>query len=222
MAFFQTRPFSACDQRSRIARGVNPSLMNDRHVAAQIAHVGDDVRGENDDDVLADGAEQVVKAHALFGIEAGGGLVDDDEPRISQQRLRDAEALLHAAGKAAQRLVAVIPEIGLPQQRLHHVAPLLGVLDAFQRGEMRQQTFGRDLGIESELLRQDSQASCALHLSGASTSMPSMRALPLSASCSVASVRMSVDLPAPFGPSSPNMPCGMDSETSCNACVPLG
>ena len=88
------------------------------------------------------------------GIEAGRGLVDDDEPRISQQRLRDAEALLHAAGKAAQRLVAMVPQVGLPQQRLHHLAPLLGILDALQRSEVRQQALGRDLGIQSKLLRQ--------------------------------------------------------------------
>ena len=154
MAFFHTRPFSACDQRGRIARGVHPSLMNDGHVAAQVADVGDDVRGENDDDVLADGAEQIVEAHALFGVEAGGGLVDDDEPRIAQQRLRDAEALLHAAGIAAQRLVAMVPQVGLPQQGVDHIAPLLGVLDALQRCEVRQQRFGRDLRIQPELLRQ--------------------------------------------------------------------
>src|SRR6476620_10890993 len=45
---------------------------------------------------------------------------------------------------------------------------------------------------------------------------------PESASCSVAIVRISVDLPAPFGPSSPNMPVGIVSETSCSALTPLG
>src|SRR6185295_6393203 len=34
-------------------------------------------------------------------------------------------------------------------------------------------------------------------------------------------VRISVDLPAPFGPSSPNMPVGIASETSCSALTPL-
>ena len=45
---------------------------------------------------------------------------------------------------------------------------------------------------------------------------------PLSGSCKVAMVRMSVDLPAPLGPSSPYMPCGMVSETSSSARTPLG
>src|SRR5919197_6230222 len=34
-------------------------------------------------------------------------------------------------------------------------------------------------------------------------------------------MRMSVDLPAPLGPSNPNMPCGMASETSSSARVPF-
>src|SRR5438067_2855774 len=45
---------------------------------------------------------------------------------------------------------------------------------------------------------------------------------PASASCSVAIVRINVDLPAPFGPSSPNMPVGIVSETSCSALTPFG
>ena len=47
--------------------------------------------------------------------------------------------------------------------------------------------------------------------------MSSSVALPSSALWSVASVRISVDLPAPFGPSSPNMPAGIVSETSSSA-----
>src|SRR4051812_50011822 len=35
-------------------------------------------------------------------------------------------------------------------------------------------------------------------------------------------VRISVDLPAPFGPSRPNMPVGIVSETSCSALTPFG
>ena len=44
---------------------------------------------------------------------------------------------------------------------------------------------------------------------------------PESGSCSVAIVRMSVDLPAPFGPSRPNMPVGIVSETFLSACTPF-
>ena len=85
---------------------------------AQLADVLDDVRGEDDHAVLAQLAEQVQEAHALGRVEAGGRLVDDDEPRVAEQRHRDAEALPHAAGEAAELLLAHVPEVGLPQQRL--------------------------------------------------------------------------------------------------------
>jgi len=37
----------------------------------------------------------------------------------------------------------------------------------------------------------------------------------------VAMMRIKVDLPAPFGPSKPNMPVGMLSETLLSAAVPF-
>ena len=57
----------------------------------------------------ADGAEQIEKAVALRRVQAGGRLVDDDQPGIGEQRLRDPEALLHAAGVSGERLLADIP-----------------------------------------------------------------------------------------------------------------
>src|SRR3954466_6735702 len=45
--------------------------------------------------------------------------------------------------------------------------------------------------------------------------------LPESGSCSVARIRINVDLPAPLGPSSPNMPRGIVRDTSLSAVVPF-
>ena len=45
--------------------------------------------------------------------------------------------------------------------------------------------------------------------------------VPVSGSWSVAMVRMRVDLPAPLGPNSPNMPLGIERETSRSAWMPL-
>jgi hypothetical protein len=56
----------------------------------------------------------------------------------------------------------------------------------------------------------------------AMTSMSPKRIVPLVGVCSVATARISVDLPAPFGPSSPYMPFGMDRVTSSSARVPFG
>ena len=144
-------------QRLRLAGQQHASLVDDRHVRAQVAHVGDDVRGQDDDDVLADVREQVVEAHALLGVEAGGRLVDDDELRVAEQRLRDAEALAHAAGEAAQRLLAHVVQVGLLQQRRDDVAPRRLVVEALQAREVVEQFLGRDFRIHAEILRQVAQ-----------------------------------------------------------------
>ena len=60
--------------------------------------------------------EQVVEAQALLGIEAGGGLVDDDEARIAGDRLRDAEALAHAARVALHRALGGEGEVHALEQ----------------------------------------------------------------------------------------------------------
>jgi hypothetical protein len=72
---------------------------------AQLRDVLHDVRGEDDDAVLADLAQQVEEAHALGRVEPRGGLVDDDELRVAEQRDGDAEALAHAARVAAEPLL---------------------------------------------------------------------------------------------------------------------
>ena len=45
--------------------------------------------------------------------------------------------------------------------------------------------------------------------------------VPAVGACSVATVRIRVDLPAPLGPSRPNIPRGIDRLTSSSATVPL-
>lgn len=47
--------------------------------------------------LLADLRQEIEKTVTLVGIEAGGRLVDDDQRRCTEQCLRDAEALPHAA-----------------------------------------------------------------------------------------------------------------------------
>ena len=63
-------------------------------------------------------ASRLRKRLRSSGIEAGGRLVDDHQPRIAEQRLRDAEALAHAAGERAELALAHVPQIDLLQQCL--------------------------------------------------------------------------------------------------------
>jgi hypothetical protein len=55
------------------------------------------VRRKEDRAVGRELREQAVEAQALFRIEAGGGLVDDDQPRVSGDGLGQAEPLPHPA-----------------------------------------------------------------------------------------------------------------------------
>ena len=45
-------------------------------------------------------AEQVAEAHPLLGVEPHRRLVDDEQLGVAEQRLRDADALAHAAREA--------------------------------------------------------------------------------------------------------------------------
>ena len=64
-----------------------------------------------------------MKAKPLGRVEPGRRLVDDDDLRIAEQRLGDAEALAHAAGEGRDRALARVEEVGLLQQRLNLLAP---------------------------------------------------------------------------------------------------
>jgi hypothetical protein len=87
--------------------------------------------------------------------------------------------------------------------------------------EVLQQPVGLRLGVEAERFGQIAEglphlALLAQHVEVAEGDRPS------SGSCSVAMIRIRVDFPAPFRPSSPNIPFGTSSETSLSARVPLG
>jgi hypothetical protein len=133
------------------------AVSDDGHARAELADVFDDVGGKDDGDIGADRAEEIEKAVALGGIEASGGLVDDDELRIGEQRLGDAEALFHAAGVGAESFLARGPEIGLIEESIDHLVALSLIGDSFHNGEMLQHVEGGHLGINPELLGEITQ-----------------------------------------------------------------
>ena len=87
---------------------------------------------------------------------------------------------------------------------------------------MVEQILGRDLRVDAEVLRQVAEHPPHRVLVAQHVDVAQPRRVPASASCSVASVRISVDLPAPFGPSRPNMPVGIVSETSVERAHAVG
>ena len=115
--------------------------------------VGDDVRGENHDALTGELREQIAKADALLGVESSCGLIDDQKLWVVEQRLRDADSLLHSAGEAAQRATAYIGEVDEVQE-LVDAPSRRSRIQAFDGGEILQEFLGIQVGINAEILGQ--------------------------------------------------------------------
>ncbi len=152
--------------------------------------------------------EQVVEAAPFGGIEAGGRFVDDDQCRFADQRLRDAEALPHAAGKRVEVLACAHPTDSSAPAAVRPVR--CARRDRRCPSESRGDSASRAARCADtrRIPAADNRAGDATHRGSRVRRCRSARCVPASGSCNVASVRISVDLPAPFGPSSPNMPVG--------------
>ena len=60
-----------------------------------------------------------MKANSLFGIQAGGRFINDDELRLTDQSLRDSQTLPHASRKSAESLLSRIVKINALKQSIH-------------------------------------------------------------------------------------------------------
>ncbi len=81
-----------------LGRGIGDQtpIADDRESGTELSHVLDDVGREQDDPLFGQLREQAVESQPLLGIEAGGGLVHDDQPRVAGDGLGDAQPLAHA------------------------------------------------------------------------------------------------------------------------------
>ena len=68
--------------------------------------------GQQNDSVLGEAVDVIPEPGPLPGVQARRGLVQDQQLRIAQQGLGQQYPLLHAAGEAADLLVAHIQKIG--------------------------------------------------------------------------------------------------------------
>ena len=172
-------------------------------------YILDDVRGENHHAGFAELAQQVEETHALGRIEPGGGLIDDQQLRIAQQPHGHAEALFHAAREATQLLIAYVPQIHLAQQRIDHVrGSHARQCPSARRSEAADARWHADT---RRIPAAGSQRLAHVFLVAQHVELAEHR-MPAVGSCSVARMRINVDLPAPLGPSRPYMPTGIVSD----------
>ena len=112
------------------------ALVDDGDVAAKLFGFLEIMRGEDDRGAGAvDFKQEIPHRAAQFDIDPGGGLVENQQPRLVHQRPGDHHAPLHAAGKRARALVALVPQ-----------AELFEVFLAARGGELARQAVVARLG----------------------------------------------------------------------------
>ncbi len=132
----------------------NLPFVDDGHPGAQLTYILDNVRGKQDDAVLAQFAQEVEKSHALGRVEPRRRLIHDHQLRIAQERHGHAKPLPHAARVATQFLFADVPKVRLPEQCLHYFFARSTPGNALEDGEVFEQVLGVHVRVNAKLLRQ--------------------------------------------------------------------
>ena len=114
-----------------------------------------------------------------------------------------------------------VPQVGDAQQVIHDLAARLCLGEALEHCQVIEQVLGGHARVDAELLGKVAEDPAhrvflPQHVELAEEIRPS------SGSLRVATARISVVLPAPFGPRSPNIPGGIWRETSVSARTPPG
>ncbi len=92
------------------------ALADDADPIGHLFGLFDIVRGEDDGDaVLAQPAHHLPHVAPQLDIDAGAGLIEEEDFRLVAERLRDHDAALHAAGKFHDLGVALFPQRKIAQ-----------------------------------------------------------------------------------------------------------
>jgi hypothetical protein len=101
----------------QFAHGHQRSGFDNAHVSANLGHVGQDMRGE--EDRLAhprEFHEQFTDLNAGAWVEAGGRFVENEDLRVVRKRSRQRQPLLHAAREALHPVISTVREVYQFQQ----------------------------------------------------------------------------------------------------------
>ena len=188
--------------------GHQPAGVEHDHVVAHPGHVVEEVGGEHDGD--AEGAQAVDEGEHLLParrVEAGGGLVEEDELGVGDDGLGQLGPLAHAGGEPAHR-----PEAGLVQaDQVEHLRRPLAGGPHRQPAELAEggDHVGRGL-VEGEavVLGHVADAACARRWGRRPRGCRRPPPCPASGRRSPSRRRKRVVLPAPLAPTRPDPPGG--------------
>ena len=147
-------PHLTLHRAQQIFRGRMPQqvpLVQDGDLGGGCFHVRDDVRREDDDPLAGQLGQQIAKAHPLLRIEPRRRLVHDEQLRIVQQRLGDADPLLHPAGIAPQRTLAHLDQTKYLEQLVNALSGQLAV-EPLDGGQVLQELDRIEVGIDAKVL----------------------------------------------------------------------
>ncbi len=151
----------AVAQARKVVVGHHFAGGDDEHALAGGGHLWEDVGGEHDGVLAGERLDQLPHLDDLGGIEADGGLVEDEHLRVAEQRLGEAHSLPLALGEVPDHPLDELVAVGLLRHPLDLDAARLGG-DALDRGDEGQVVAHRHLRIERRVLRQVADA--LLHL----------------------------------------------------------
>ena len=92
------------------------------------------------------------KQHRPGGVQAAGGLVQEQQPGIAHQRPGHAHPLAHPLGVGGHRLFQIVRLELQRVQQLPHIPPLL---PGIERGEIVQIIHGAQIGVQIGELKED-------------------------------------------------------------------
>ena len=123
------------------------ALADDDDALAGLLHLAEDVGAEDDGVVAGEGLEQLADFDDLLGVEAAGGLVEDQDIGVVDDGLGDADALAVAFGQLADQLVADVAE-GAAVDDLVGAALDIGAGDAFELADEGEVLDDLHFGVE--------------------------------------------------------------------------
>jgi hypothetical protein len=88
----------------------------------------------------------------LCRVETCGGLVHNQDTRVTYQCLGDTEALSHSPRESLQALLAHSPKVDLDKKLFDKIAPRTPVDDTFEDSEVIELVLRRRLRIETKVL----------------------------------------------------------------------
>ena len=201
--------------------GDDPTVVDDHDPLGHRVGLVHVVRGQHDGHrVLGPHAQDVVpEVGAVLRVEAGGGLVEEQDRRRVHQPDRDVQPPPLPPGQARHLAVGQGREVERVEQFVG--APACGAPVEPEHGALRAQLVADALVVARAVALADVADACA----APRRPRPRRRArrprpVPAVGAIRVVSMRMVVDLPAPFGPSTAtSSPGAMSRSSACTACT---